>query len=209
MKPINTLFRIGLAWVTLLGMSMAETEQPGKVTEIELTDLSFSLPLPILNRMKISKLQDPEFREGLPKDMRGADIDDLSSSANANVYRAADGTTFCCDHLSMALWIRRGDSWECLLQGIRVNKTFGGMPPGLPVRYLGKGFFAFSQTAPVAEEQKPGDKFPVARAVTYLLDSKSGEVVARSEGFRYSENPPLRIPSEGQARIGVEPIPGN
>src|SRR5690606_30500181 len=125
---------------------------------------------------KLSRLQEPEFREHLREIMPGADVSDINACENADVHRAADGLIYCCDHSTMSLWIRRKDDWECLFQNIRVDKTFGGAPPHLPVRYLGNGFFAFSQTAPGKVEQGEDDRFPMALAIPYLLDSKGGGI---------------------------------
>ncbi|MCW1884891.1 hypothetical protein OKA04_09135 [Luteolibacter flavescens] len=203
--------------LALLTGVMAEAPHPAAITEVTIEELGIPYPQPVLNRMEIAKLQAPEVRKVWEEIMPGVveimpgmaddSVTDISSTPYADLYRAGDGTTFCCDQSTMSLWVRRGDDWKCLLQSLAVSKTFGGMPPRLPVRYLGKGFFAFSETTPGEEKELPGDKFPQARAITYLLDSKSGAVIARSESFRYDHNPPVKIPAEWYARIGMEPVP--
>ncbi|HEY1122066.1 MAG TPA: hypothetical protein VGE67_10720 [Haloferula sp.] len=212
MKLHVAMSAIAIAPIFLFGSVMAQTPHPAACKEIEIEDLQVPLPGPILSRMEVAKLQAPEVREAwkeIMPSMAEDSISDVSASANSNVYRAEDGTIYCCDQSTMSLWILRGDRWECLLQSLHVNKTFGGMPPHLPEKYLGKGFFAFSQTTPNEEKELEGDKFPKARAITYLLDSKSGKVIARSESFRYDHTPPVKIPPEWYSRIGVDPLPAS
>lgn len=212
MKHLLLFFVPALACIAMVGPCIADTPvpHPATITELDVEKPEIPLPRPILNRMKVAELQAPEVREAwkqLMPDMKEDSMVDLNATANATLYRAADGTTYCCDQSTMSLWIHSGETWECFLQGLRVNKTFGGMPPHLPVKYLGKGFFAFSQTTPNDEEQKPEDRFPQARAVTYLLDSKSAEVIARSKSFRYDHTPPVKVPPEWYSRIGIAPLP--
>lgn len=209
-NPIRRSANLAAVFMACLAMARAEEEKdshPAKIGEVKPEELAIPLPKPILNRLKLSELQAPEFRAEMRESLPGMDAEDINASENADVYRAADGVTFCCDHATMSLWIQRGNGWECLFQCLHVNKTFGGAPPHLPVRYLGNGFFAFSQTAPGGEEQRPEDKFPRARAITYLLDSRSGEIIARGEVFRYDHTPPVKVPPEWLARIGVKSPP--
>ena len=181
---------------------------PASIVEVKPADLGFDLPRAILNVIRLSQLQAPEFKNAF-KDMGTFGADAEGNLGNTQVYRAADGTLFCCQNWGMALWVRRKDSWECLISGIRVTKTFGGAPPRLPVLYLGKEYFAFSQTAPGEIKQKSDDRFPVALAITYLLNSSNGEIVKRSEAFRYDQNPPVKVPPEWYPLIGVKPLPEN
>lgn len=210
MKNCTALLRLAIVPALLFASSMAQTPHPAAVAEIKVQDLGFPLPGPILNRMEVAKLQAPEVRESIQEVFPGVADDsysDADAMANTDIYRAEDGTTYCCDQSTMSLWVRRNDQWECLLQSLRVHKTFGGVAPHLPVKYLGKGFFAFSQTTPKEEKELAEGVFPQARAIAYLLDSKSGKVVARSESFLYNHNPPVNIPAEWYSRIGIEPLP--
>ncbi len=202
--------RIAAACLVSTAMLPADEPHPASVTEVEHSDLGYKLPLPILNRKHVSDLSAPEFRKwseqtGMHKlpDI----VDGTGSLDNASVYRAEDGTVFCADRRNMALWLHRQDHWECLIYGIRVDKTFGGAAPILPVRYMGNGWFAFSQTAPADSDQKSERGLPTAYAITYLLNSKTGEIEARSEAFLYDHNPPVKIPEEWYARTQTTPLP--
>ncbi len=117
----------------------------------------------------------------------------------------SDGMTFLCDHGSMTLWIREGELWKAVAFNVHVVKTFGGAPPRLPVSYLGKGLFAVTETLPgeIEERDKENLNLPQALAATFLIDSKSASVLARSEAFLYSENPPIRIPDDWEKRFGI------
>ena len=104
----------------------------------------------------------------------------------------------------MALWVRATNEWKCVVAGLRVDKTMGGAPSTLPVRYLGRGFFAISETVPgdVAEKSEQG--FPQALAVTFLIDSDSGTVKERSESFIYDHNPTVNVPESWISRYKLQ-----
>lgn len=178
---------------------------PVTVTLLNRSELQYDLPLPILNRMRLSELSEPEFRKSLKEVGLSEDETDAAGTQgqSTEVYQANDGLIFCVDHLHMSLWIRKQNIWECFLNGIRVNKTMGGQPSRLPLRYMGNGWFAFSQTAPHDTEEKSTDRFPTAYAITYLLDSKTGKITDRGEAFIYEHNPPVEIPAEWYQRTGT------
>jgi hypothetical protein len=104
----------------------------------------------------------------------------------------------------MALWVRANNEWKCVVAGLRVVKTMGGAPSTLPVRYLGNGFFAISETLPgdISENSKEG--FPQALAATFLIDSNGGKVKERSDAFVYDHNPPVRVPDRWITRYKLK-----
>jgi len=62
---------------------------------------------------------------------------------------------------------------------------------------------------PPAVKEKMDDRIPQALAVTFLLDSRQGKIVARSENFIYSENPPVKIPENWATIISAKSIDPN
>lgn len=206
---------LGFLAISLIGqqrVSGAETPGQVMVTEVQSKTLGYPLPRALLNLKKLSELEATERKEawsasGLPAESM-AIVDSATELDRVSICQATDGTTFCVDDYNMALWIRRADHWECLLSGIQIDKTFGGMPPSLPVRYLGKGYFAFAKTAPgEVKDKEPGFRFPTALAITCLLDSNTGEIRERSAAYRYEANPPLKIPQKWYALTGTTAPP--
>jgi len=99
----------------------------------------------------------------------------------------------------------RGDQWKCQLSNISTKKTFGGAFPWLAVRYLGKGLFAFAETAPGETEEKSAEGFPQAYAITYLLDSKNDRILERSPAYLYDHNPPVKPEKEWFTKYELPP----
>ena len=213
-----SLFRIFTAWLASLAILVAGEPHPATITQIKAVDLGFDLPRSIINRHELTRLESPEYNAALkarePELMKLLETnqDDLTQNSwleTTTVSKAADGAIFLADSGNMALWLRRGESWECLLHDIHVSKTFGGAPPYLPVLYLGNGYFAFSKTIRFSDEDEGPNRFPTAQAITYLLDSSSGRIIDRSPAFQYDHNPPVKIPEEWYTRTQTTPLPKN
>jgi len=168
--------------------------------------LKIDLPKPLRLRAEMARLTRPEF----DKEYVAATGDTVNAletpGTSVQAYRADDGLVFLVDNLGMSLWLHEQDGWHPLLQGVHVFKTFGGMPAHLPVQYLRRGFFAVTQTVPGTVKEEKQDRIPQAQAVTFLLDSRQGKIVARSENFIYSENPPVKIPENWAKLISATKI---
>lgn len=178
--------------------------------KIAVKDLGFPLPIAIVNKAKIARLEYQERQAeidkipGVPKSSQEPGEENYHDIA---VFKASDGLIYCTDSdfAGMALWVRRGDTWVCQVSNLTVRKTFGGVLPWLPVRYLGKGFFAFASTCPGDVEKSPDSQFPQAKAITYLLNSESGEILERSESYLYDHNPHIQTPAEWYPKYGLKP----
>lgn len=91
-------------------------------------------------------------------------------------------------------------NWHRVIKDVHVVKTFGGMPPGLPVTYVGNGRFAVARTVkdeiPVPPSVPKEDRiFGAAEAVSMLIDSRTGKVLETTAPYYYNHNPPLHIPA--------------
>jgi hypothetical protein len=182
------------------------TENESEVTEMDLKVLDFELPTSIRLRADISAMQQSEFVKSTKDLGFGVNVEDSRAnlSSSVSVYRSRDGVVFLTDNLLMALWVRANNEWKCVVAGLRVVKTMGGAPSALPVRYLGNGFFAVSETLPgdISETSKEG--FPQALAATFLIDSNGGKVKERSDAFVYDHNPPVRVPDRWITRYKLK-----
>jgi hypothetical protein len=180
----------------LAGVSLSSGKE-NWIKELDLKSLGFELPLAITLRAEMVALQRSEFLEGVQEvglaELAGKDYRENPASW-ASVFRTFDGLIFLQDNLHMALWVRKDNEWKCLLMGVRVDKTFGGQPPSLPVSYMGQGFFAVTETVPGKVSERSAKGLPQARAVTFLIDSESGKVRERGESFVYEHNPPVKVP---------------
>lgn len=211
--PFEKMRLANLAVVVLAGtlssLPLRSEEEPAR---LEIESLGFDLPQAIQVRVQMAALQRPELIEGNKRsglEGHGDDfIDYRASPADwARVYRASDGLIFLADDLHMALWVREKAGWKCVVPHVRVDKTFGGAFPSLPVRYLGSGCFAVSETVPGDVAEKSKDGFPQARAVTFLIDSKDCKVRERSESFIYDHNPTVVVPKEWASRYKIKSEP--
>lgn len=171
-------------------------ENAAQITELDLKALEFELPISIRLRADMAALKRPEFHKrmkewGLSADMINSD-EQLESTLS--VHRAWDGVVYLIDHSLMALWVRTNNDWKCIVAGLHIHKTMGGAPPRLPLRYLGGGYFAITETVPGDVLEKSERGFPQALAVTFLIDSNSGKVKERSESFVYDHTPTVKVP---------------
>ena len=197
MKTIAIAFYFSVAAI----LSSTAAEKVPQITEMDLKALDFELPTSIRLRAELAALQRPEFIKSMKELGLGSGIDDsivndsrAVPSSSVSVLRAWDGVVFLKDNHDMALWVRANNDWKCVVAGLRIDKTMGGAPPVLPVRYLGGGFFAITETVPGEVVEKSQRGFPQALAVTFLIDSNGGKVKERSESFIYDHNPPVRVP---------------
>lgn len=176
---------------------------------MEIESLGFDLPQAIQVRVEMAALQRPELIEGNKQSRLGGLVEDYRASPAhwARVYRASDGLIFLADDLHMALWVKEKAGWKCVVPHVRVDKTFGGALPCLPVRYLGSGWFAVSETVPGDVPEKTKEGFPQARAVTFLIDSRDCKVKERSDSFIYDHNPTVVVPKEWASRYKIESAP--
>ena len=201
---IQALLVIGA--VTVAFSPLAKCEET-LIVKLDLTSLGFEIPPAIQLRADMAALQRAEFIES-NKDAGFAALagDDYRTNPSAwvGVFRAWDGLIFLTDHLHMALWIRDASGWRCVVSGVRVDKTMGGAPARLPVRYLGDGLFAVAETLPGDVAGKSKDGFPQARAATFLVDSKDGKVKERSDAYVYDHNPPISIPRDWANRYKIK-----
>lgn len=112
---------------------------------------------------------------------------------------------YLADNGLMSLWIFDEGRWNCLLEGVHVNKTFGGAPPSLPIRYVGNKRFLVTETVAGEVKELSPEKphLPQALAVTFLIDLKEGRILARGPAFRYSENPPVKAPEDWKEKFGL------
>ena len=101
-----------------------------------------------------------------------------------------------------SLWFHPTDGdWHEVIRDVHIVKTFGGAPPGLPIRYLGDGRFAVAKTVKdevEAPETTPPDEavFGAAEAVTMLIDGVTGKVIKESAPHIYNHNPSPAIPDD-------------
>lgn len=105
-----------------------------------------------------------------------------------------------------SLWYRpQREPWRAVIKNVKINKTFGGRAPFLPVRYLGEDRFAVARTIDKGPEEQHADgkQFPQAYAVTMLLNGRTGEVLKESDPYLYDHNPPLRIPAAWHKKDAV------
>ena len=193
---MKSLFRSSLCVgaFALLSMGYASAEESLTVKEIKIEELGCPLPPSLQLNAQISRLKQPEAGKHLQKILPGASPDFLDDSAGIwfTVRKASDGTLYLTDELANTLWLRQADQWKCQLANISTRKTFGGVMSHLAVRYLGKGLFAFAETAPDETEEKSEDGFPQAYAITYLLDSKNDKILERTPSYLYNHNPPVK-----------------
>jgi hypothetical protein len=172
---------------------------------MDLKALDFDLPTSIRLRADLAAMQRPEFVKSM-KEVGLGDFEDsrANPSSSVSIYKTWDGIIYLTDDCLMSLWVRANNEWKCVVAGLRVDKTMGGAPSWLPVRYLGGGFFAITETVAgdVAEKSKQG--FPQALAVTFLIDSNSEKVKERSEAFVYDHNPPVRVPEKWITRYKLK-----
>ncbi len=203
MKTLTTLFAI-------LATPMAVLAGELKIEKVQLETLDFEVPKAIQLRVEMAKLQEKESIARNEKDgFEGAAVIDLRTDLSyfSHVYRASDGMTFLVDSCHMALWVRENEGWKCIVTNVTISKTFGGAFPTFPVQYLGNGMFAISETVPEKIEEKSDRGFPLAIAVTYLIDSRDGRLKERSEKFVYDHNPPVRVPEEWLTKYKLEALP--
>lgn len=114
-----------------------------------------------------------------------------------------------------SLWfLPKGGSWHLVVKNVHIVKTFGGLSPHLPVRYLGHGRFAVARTtkdnAPIPDDHPKDERiFGAAESVTMWIDGRSGEVLAESDPRIYNHNPEVSIPDAWWApgRKPKEPEP--
>ena len=191
MKTLAIAFYCSVAGI----LPVIATESDFKITEMDLKTLDFELPTSIRLRADLAALQRPEFVKSMKESGFGSGIEDARAnlSSTVSVHRAWDGVVYLKDDSLMALWVRANNEWKCVVAGLRIDKTMGGAPSSLPLRYLGGGFFAITETVygEVAEKSERG--FPQALAVTFLIDSNSGMVKERSESFIYDHNPTVKV----------------
>lgn len=101
-----------------------------------------------------------------------------------------------------ALWfLPKGGTWHPVIRDVHIVKTFGGMPPYLPARYVGNGRFAVTKTvkdevAVPKSTPKEDRGFGAAEAVTMLIDGITGRIIKQTEPVIYSENPGTKIPDD-------------
>ena len=200
--PMKIMMRCLL--VLMMICPLGRAGEPPAVKQVDLKSLKLDLPTPLRLKAEMARLTRPE----LEKEYGAGPGSDRAGNPEGwvRIYRADDGLLFLADDIGMSLWFHEQDGWHPLLQGVKVEKPFGGLAPWLPVQYLGKGFFAVSQTAPGTVKQKEDDRIPQALAVTFLLDSWQGKIVARSENFIYSHNPPVKIPENWATIISAKNI---
>ena len=181
-------------------------EKEEEIKSLDLETLAFELPTALQARAEMARLVRPEFLESLNETgLQDSGVVTIRGHlpSSVSVYQAWDGTVYLADDADMALWVRRDEKWTCLVSGLSVEKTFGGVFPWLPVRYLGNGLFAVSETVPGEVLEKSKEGYPQARAVTFLIDSRDGKVKGRSKCFIYDHNPPIRIPEEWKKRYNI------
>ncbi|MCU0780239.1 MAG: hypothetical protein MUF04_03950 [Akkermansiaceae bacterium] len=94
--------------------------------------------------------------------------------------------------------VAEAEDWRLVIDKVPVVKTFGGVMPWLPVRYMGRGRFAVARTIrddiPVPPFVPEDERmFGAAEAVTMLLDGRTGKVLKTTAPYYYNHNPPLRI----------------
>jgi len=96
------------------------------------------------------------------------------------------------------LWYKPPDCrWFPVIRKVHVFKTFGGMPPLLPVAYLGNRRFAVARTVRDDVPGRPGEKraiIPWALCSTLLIDGMTGRTLEETEPVIYDHNPSLEIP---------------
>ena len=210
--PVTLGQNMRLTTATVIALFAAMFTAPimceeARITLLDLEALDIELPPALRLRVEMDALQRPELLESNKQaglERLGADDYRESLARWARVYRAWDGVVFLADDLHMALWVRDNKGWKCVVPRVRVDKTFGGAFPGMPVRYLGEGLFAVSETVPGAVTEKSKNGFPQARAVTFLIDSKDCKVKERSRSFVYDHNPPIVVPKEWATRYKIK-----
>ncbi len=111
-----------------------------------------------------------------------------------------------------SLWFRPTvGAWNQVIRDVHIVKTFGGMPPSLPARYVGNGRFAVAKTVQdeiAVPKSTPRDEvgFGAAVAVTMLIDGVTGETLKESAPHIYNHNPTTEIPDNWWA-AGLKPKP--
>jgi hypothetical protein len=107
-----------------------------------------------------------------------------------------------------SLWYcPRGKAWRPVVKDVHVFKTFGGMPPWLPVQYLGNDRFAVAKTTRDEVEGKRDGMFPQAASLTLLIDGLTGERIDQSEEVIYDQNPPLNLKDGWMSAAAPPPEP--
>jgi hypothetical protein len=112
--------------------------------------------------------------------------------------RARDGLAYVRDG-DFALWYKPpGSRWLRVLRSVHIFKNFGGMPPSLPVAYLGDRRFAVARTV---KDEVPGrivgkepTSAPDSLSVSMLVDGMTGRILEETKPVAYSGNPGLDIP---------------
>lgn len=192
-----------------LFLTALAAEESLTVELVKADSLKLELPASIRLRVKLAELERPEYILSCKKvGLNPEFVTNMESAVSswAPIFKVSDGTVFLRDDLAMGLWVLQDGKWKCLLNHLRIDKTFGGAPPHLPLQYLGHGLFAFAKTVSGTVDQKSEDGFPQALAVTFLLDSKRGSIVARSKAYVYDHTPPVVIPDSWHKRYKLEKV---
>lgn len=136
-----------------------------------------------------------------------------SQSWGFGIFPAGRG---CSDGIyaikDLSLWfLPKGGTWHPVIRDVYIVKTFGAMPPWLPVRYVGNGRFAVAKT--VKDKVKEPKTTPeeerglgAAEAVTLLIDGVTGKIIKQTKPVVYSVNPKPQIPDDWWAE-GTKPKP--
>lgn len=143
----------------------------------------------------------PPKREGIPNRSFDFSISPAGKGGRDGIYAIE----------AFSLWFRPdGGDWHSVIRNVHIVKTFGGMPPSLPVRYVGDGRFAVAKTVKddveVPEKPRHEPDMGAAEAVTMLIDGFTGKVLKETAPYIYSENPRPSIPDDWWA-AGHKPKP--
>jgi hypothetical protein len=143
----------------------------------------------------------PPKREGIPNRSFDFSISPAGMGGRDGIYAIE----------AFSLWFRPdGGDWHSVIRNVHIVKTFGGMPPSLPVRYVGDGRFAVAKTVKddveVPEKPRHEPDMGAAEAVTMLIDGVTGKVLKETAPYIYSENPRPSIPDDWWA-AGHKPKP--
>ncbi len=116
---------------------------------------------------------------------RGNGVHPAGPSAKDGLYLISENS----------LWYKPcGDNWKQVVEGVNVEKIFGGWGPHLPVAYIGEGRFAVARTVEGSEYEDKVSKMPRALSVTMLIEAKTGKILKETEPVTYDTNPELNIP---------------
>lgn len=137
-------------------------------------------------------------------------------------FKCSDGVEFLIDNIKMALWYRatKNSDWVCLLMGVHINKTFGGVFPYLPVQYMGDEKFVYAESLRLRTQKSDTDGIaepteyrthpsyaPYAYCVTYLIDASNGKLLDRTKKYEYDHNPRTFIPVDwfNKYKLAIKP----